>query len=93
MKIATMIQRNFPGFNGVAHHLRVCPPIKTSEGFASHIIVSAVQTAIDARPEVLAFPADGSGEVTSFCEVFGARDTFDWKELLEDYGYTIKEDR
>ena len=93
MKLATVVRRNLPDFIGVAHHIRVVPPIKAEGLWTQNIVVSAVQTTFDQRPEVLAFPADGSGQVTSYCEVFGARDTFDWKELLEDYGYTIKEDR
>jgi len=92
MKLATVVRRNLPDYLGVAHHIRVVPPIKASSLWTQNIVVSAAQIGSDQRPEVMAFPADGSGQVTSLCEVFGARDTFDWKELLEDNGYTIKED-
>lgn len=94
--VATVL-RHLPDFNGSALLYRLDRPMQQRDmdgGVANefdHVIASAVPRAFDTkRAEVLIFPATPDGEILSWAEIGGQRDTLDHNAVMRDAGFEVQ---
>lgn len=94
-KTATIVKRDLPGATGTAHLYRLDPPIEDRDYDGSHlgtyeyVRVSATY-AMFSGPETYIFPADETGEVTSWGELDGSyKGGLDHEEALRGAGYEV----
>ena len=91
-KIAYLIKKNLPNFNGVAHLYRLDPPLKDYERgseniFYEYVVVSAT-VVIYTGAETYIFGADKEGNIVNWSDLPGScRGTLNHEEVLRDAGY------
>lgn len=89
------------GMNGSKRLFRLDPPLRQRDWFADdedtftehEIVVVSAAAVTYSGPETYIFPADRSGEITSFGELEGSfRGALDHEEALRNAGYDRIED-